>query len=197
LRTLLLDPEFHERFTLASNILVIDALTLHHEPSVIDFYRSDIFLADFVVLTKTDLLAEHDAQEIEKTIANISKGKRIVLGDRGVLPESLSLADAHSGAGDALVAISDIDTNTRHEGIMWRAVAIPQVAPSEFVESLNVAKANGAQILRIKGVLRDKEGQAWRVDGTEHSSEFHRIENSGADSVVVFIGRNIPDELSV
>jgi G3E family GTPase len=197
LRTLLLDPEFHERFTLAANILVIDALALHHDPSRIERYRSDIVLADLVILTKIDLLAESDARTVENIVANIVQGKKIMLAEQGVLPVDISFAEAHSGAGDALVALSDTEIERDHEGIMWRAVTVPLMAPSEFIELLNSAKANGTDILRIKGVLNDKNGQAWQIDGTEHASEFHRLEKDGADAVIVLIGRNIPDELPV
>jgi hypothetical protein len=90
--------------------------------------------------------------------------------------------------------IKDDDSQQRIFNIVTNIITNQK---SEFVEKLNHVKAKDAQILRVKGVLRDAQGQFWRIESTEHASEFYRLDTFSAEPVVVLIGRHLPDDINL
>lgn len=196
MKSLLLDPAFHERFALKANLLVIDALTAHHEADHINSLQEDIALADRTILTKTDLLAENDATQIVADAQQFAPG-RIVRANHGTLPDDFGILEPSSRALDGLVALADVADKKLHEEVSWKAMSLPACTTAELIEALTKARAVGATILRVKGTINDKNGKTWRIDGTEHLTESVLAEHPAEQPTLVLIGKNLPERLEL
>lgn len=195
MKSLLLDPVFHQRFVLKANILVIDALCAHHEPHFLDSLQADMTLADAVILTKTDLLASED---MDRVLTNIRLQREDVLvANHGKLPNTVEFTNESSLALDGLVALADVIDEKEHEVTEWKTMMLPSCTTEQLVEAIVKARANGAIISRVKGTINDPKGSTWRVDGTEYMSECSRVEPSTKDPLLVLIGKHLPDSLDL
>lgn len=196
LKSLLLDPMFHERFVLKTNILVIDALAVHHQTDLLARLGADIVLADSVILTKVDLLAKNDANALIERCAGIAEHK-LVIANQGALPQHLTFANARSRAEDGLIALADTASTNEHQDLSWKALMLPQTTTEALIEALTKARAEGATILRVKGTFNDHGGQTWRVDGTEYLTESVLATTLSEHPMLVLIGKNLPLTLSL
>lgn len=196
LKSLLLDPAFHERFVLKANILVVDALAAHHQANLLEHLRADIMLADLVVLTKVDLLAKDDAHALIKLGTNIA-GDKFVIADQGSLPQDCTFTNRQSHAEDGLIALADTTITKEHQDFSWKALTLPQTTTEMIIEALTKARADGATILRVKGAFNGHDGRTWRVDGTEYLTESVLATTPPAHPMLVLIGKNLPQTLSL
>lgn len=196
LRSLLLSPEFHKRFTLKANILVVDALTALKKAEYLERLRADIVLADLVVLTKGDLLGPGEVEKITRTLEGIA-GSKLVISDHGTLPNSVRFDGVRSEAEDGLIALSGGELRETHEDLSWVAFSPSPCTTGSLIEALSAARAEGAEILRIKGTMNDPEGNTWRIDGTEYFTESVLSTVKTTTPKIVLIGRRLPRSLQV
>ncbi|MGQ4275384.1 CobW family GTP-binding protein [Terrihabitans sp. B22-R8] len=161
-------PLLQVRFALDGVIAVVDALTgaralCEHEEA-----RRQVALADRVVLTKTDLVADDEARaaeaELRRRLAELAPGAPVLDAARGeAVAERLfdvapwTIEGRSEAVKDWLRAEADGTAATAHTGdirttTLWSDTALPPEAFGLFTDLLR--SEFGANILRLKGLVR-------------------------------------------
>lgn len=196
LKSLLLDEKFHENFVLRASILVVDAVALAYAKEE-EVPVGECALADYIVLTKTDLLAQSEARDVEKKLRE-QGGEKVVRGKNGEIEGGMMLQGDISCAEQGLLAIADFTKEKENRPTLtWKTYTLKNCTTEMLVEMLTLARESGANILRVKGTIEDAEKIRWKIDGTEYLTESVRSEARAGEPLLVLIGENLPEALTV
>ena len=197
LKQLFLSDVFHTHFTLAKNVLVLDASECTLEE--IGAWQLDIALADLVVLNKRDLTDPATFAALERAVSALRDDGTIIPADHGMVSAALLANDIPSAAERYLIAhISDIAEalNVNHaQNVQYRVIRQRTPATADAIrQHLADVRGGGARIFRLKGHFQDPEHATWHVESTEH-----HLTTAPADSThpltLVVIGERLPDAL--
>ena len=100
LKQLFLSDVFHAHFTLAKNVLVLDASEC--TPETIGAWQLDIALADLVVLNKQDLADPAHFATLERALTALRSSARCIPTNHGAITPSLLADGRPSGMEPAL-----------------------------------------------------------------------------------------------
>jgi G3E family GTPase len=195
LKQLFLSDEFHERYFLARNILVLDAL--ESGTGLEGTSALDIRLADVVVLTKSDVVGPEKVAAIKNTLEKINPKAESVVAERGVI-DAARLRGVSAAEAFFIEHISDIaDTLAEDHASTMDCRVIPARRPTDgqsISDHLAVLRGRGIDIRRVKGKFADVQGVCWRVEHTPHQTLFEPAAASREPKLVV-IGARLPDDL--
>lgn len=197
LKQLFLSDVFHAHFTLAKNVLVLDASEL--TPEDISAWQLDIALADLVILNKRDLVDSATFAALEHAIVALRRDGVIIPADHGTVSAHLLADDTPSAAEQYLIAhISDIAEalNVNHaQNVQYRVIR-QQTPTTEATirQHLEEVRNGGARVYRLKGHFRDPAQATWHIESTEHHCTAAPADPAHPLTLVV-IGERLPDSL--
>lgn len=197
LKQLFLSDVFHAHFTLAKNVLVLDASEL--TPEEIGAWQLDIALADLVILNKRDLVDPATFTALERAVSTLRGDGAIIPADHGAVPASLLADGMPSAAEQYLIAhISDIAEalNVNHaQNVQYRVIRQRTPATEAAIrQHLEDVRGDGARIYRMKGHFQDPTQATWHIESTEHHCTTAPADPAHPLTLVV-IGERLPDAL--
>jgi G3E family GTPase len=206
-QTFFIDEKIGNYYLLDSVITMVDAM---HAPKQLDEFREaqeQVGFADRIILSKIDLVSETDQEKLRRRLARMNPRAPIKLAHFGSTP----LEDILDIRGFNLNAVLEIDPDfleeDEHEhdeyvsSFVFRSdKPFDSAKLEEFLSG--VAQIYGPDMLRYKGILFMK-GNAHRVVfqgvhmlmGGDLGRAWGKDEKRS--STMVFIGRNLPEELFV
>jgi G3E family GTPase len=208
LHAVMSDDALAERLTLAGVVTTVDAVhgarTLQQQPESV----KQVAVADRLVLTKTDLVAETPAA-LTDHLAVLNPSAPVLPASFGEIdPERLFDARIWDPSGK----LASLEDESDHHGVhghhderikcfaLIREAPIPAVALTLFLEML--AEHCGADLLRLKGIVAIAESpeRPAVIHGVQHM--FHapafleRWPSDDRRSRLVFIARDLPREFT-
>lgn len=197
LKQLFLSDVFHAHFTLAKNVLILDASEI--TPETLGTWQLDIALADLVVLNKQDLVDPTHFAALEHALAALHGTARCIPSNHGVISSSLLADGAPSHAEQYLIEhISDIAEalNVDHaRNIQYRVIRQQRPTTADAIrQHLEDVRANGTRIYRLKGHFHDSTNTTWHIESTEQHVTVTPADVARPRTLVV-IGERLPDAL--
>ncbi|MDP3771282.1 MAG: GTP-binding protein [bacterium] len=197
LKQLFLSDVFHAHFTLAKNVLILDASEL--APATIGAWQLDIALADLVVLNKQDLVDPLHFAALERALTTICSDARCIPTNHGAIAPSLLADGRPSGAEQYLIEhISDIAEalNVNHaQNVQYRVIRQRTPTTAEAIRRhLEDVRTGGARIYRLKGHFRDPADTTWHIESTEKHVAVTPA-HAARPCTLVVIGEHLPDTL--
>lgn len=163
LQTLRSDFNLLTRFRIASVLCTLDASQHDALPQTLEGV-AQITAADGVVLTKTDLAAPGDVERARASLSRLNPLAEPVPADGAALVEWLQRVESRSDDSPRalnLAAAAPAETRHHHfQSTVLRATA-PQSWSRFAIWLTRLVFLHGDRILRIKGVLFDRERAAW------------------------------------
>jgi len=206
-QTFFLDEAIGNYYLLDSVITLVDAV---HGELQLNEYREaqeQVGFADRILLSKTDLVSEHDAERLRRRLVQINPRAPIRKVHFGQMP----IADVLDIRGFNLTAALEIDPQfldeDEHEhagevsSFVFRSErAFDGVRLEEFLSGL--VQAYGKDMLRYKGVVYLKDNAHRVVFQGVHMLMGGDIgkawgEEERRQSTLVFIGRNLPENVFI
>ena len=163
-------PMLRHHFYVERLIVTVDVYNAHAQLATHPEVAKQVLLADELVLTKLDLLA--DEQPLERVVsalarlnpaASIRSALHGVLGDEELRPAAG--AAAHTGDPDTPELAA-------HHTDDVRVLSVPADAPLDWlgfsIWLSMLLHARGEQVLRVKGLLELDDGTLVSVNGVQH-----------------------------
>lgn len=204
IHSLIAHPYISLRFRLDGVVTLIDAVhgakTLHEFEEA----RRQLYLADAVVLTKTDLADAESRAAIEAEIRRMKPELPILDAARGeAVPAQLFGRGGHDAASLKPWLAAGTETSAHADGVktttLWSDAALPPTSFGMFIDLLR--SEHGTKILRLKGLLRmdDDPERPVVVHGVQHM--FHpprrldRWPDEDHRTRIVVIGKDLDADL--
>ncbi|MCX2523577.1 CobW family GTP-binding protein [Larsenimonas rhizosphaerae] len=169
LHTLTRDPRLARQLHLDQLIVTVDAChidaTLEHHPEALQ----QMALADVLMLTKTDLVTEAEIQRLWATL-NARYPTAIKACTTPELLAAMTFRPTRLPPAGPLFMPVPVPRHTAGCVAMGyqQSSGIPP-GPEAMTDWLDaLLYAHGDRILRIKGLLRGPQGQAWLINGLRH-----------------------------
>lgn len=204
IHSLIAHPYISLRFRLDGVVTLIDAGHGARTLRAFEEARRQLYLADAVVLTKTDLADAESRAEVEADIRRMkpdlvvldaARGEAVPLRLFGLGGHDADSLDPWLGAGTETSAHDDgVKTTT-----LWSDAALPPTSFGMFVDLLR--SEHGAKILRLKGLLRmaDDPERPVLVHGVQHMFHPPRRLDAWPDddhrTRIVVIGKDLDADL--
>ncbi len=204
-QTFFMDEEIGEYYLLDSVITVVDA---KHAPQQLDDFaeaQEQVGFADRILLSKTDLVSDADAEALKQRIVQMNPRAPVKTVHFGQTP----IDDILDIRGFNLNAILELEPgfleedhhhhdDAVHSFVFRAAGPLDGVKLEEFLSSM--IQVYGADLLRYKGVLALKDNPHRVVFQGVHmlmGGDLGRPWGEGEprESVMVFIGRNLPKDV--
>ena len=211
LHAVMSDDALAERLMLAGVVTTVDAVhgadTLERQPESV----KQVAVADRLVLTKTDLVAENPAALVDRLAALNPSAPVLPASFGNIDPARLFDARIWDPSGK-LAALADephqdhgAHDRNRHDGrtqcfALIRDRPIPAVALALFLEVL--AEHCGADLLRLKGIvdIAESPDRPAVIHGVQHvfhpPAFLNRWPSDDRCSRLVFIARDLPHEFA-
>jgi G3E family GTPase len=173
IHSLIAHPYISLRFRLDGVVTLVDAV--HGARTLREFEeaRRQLYLADAVVLTKTDLADEESCAKTEAEIRRMKPELPILDAARGeAVPSRLFGLGGHDADSLKPWLAAGAETSAHDDGVktttLWSDAALPPTSFGMFVDLLR--SEHGAKILRLKGLLRmaDDPERPVLVHGVQH-----------------------------
>jgi G3E family GTPase len=187
----LLDPVIFREAALDAVICVTDARMLTDQPELFDdtLWRSQLDAADYIALSKTDLVSQQECDLVRGRLGRHKPGRAIYhMVDGRIPPELLFSADLHRpAAGRAPKSMTALPA---FQTISWTS-RVPLI----MARFQNVIGQLGPRLVRAKGIVEfaERPGQAmlFQLVGTRATISPAPQGVSGTDAVqLVFIARS-------
>lgn len=130
---------------------------LDHENPLGELYEDQLSCADLVLLNKTDLMAEADAERTAREIrGRLPEGVRLVRTCRGriAVDALLGLGAAAEDDLDNRPSLHDDEDEHGHDEFECFTVALPEIADPAVLAARIRAAAAAHDVLRVKGFAR-------------------------------------------
>ncbi len=183
IHSLIAHPYISLRFRLDGVITLVDAVNGARSLGEFEEARRQLYLADAVVLTKTDLADAKTRAEVEAEIARVKPDLPILDAARGeAVPDRLFGLGGHTAENLKPWLAAGTETPAHADGVrtttLWSEAALPPSSFGMFIDLLR--SEHGAKILRLKGLLRmaDDPERPVVVHGVQHL--FHPPRRLGA-----------------
>ncbi|HEX2829924.1 MAG TPA: GTP-binding protein [Burkholderiales bacterium] len=204
-QTFFVEPDVTQRYRLDGIVTLVDAV---HGASTLDAQREarrQVGFADRLLVTKTDLAAECDVQALAVRLRRMNARAPLKRSVHGA-GDASDVLDLGGFELDGALGIDPHFLNEphahRHEddiaSFVWRSAASLDLTRIEEFLGLAIERF-GDDLLRYKGVL-DVEGRTERIvlQGVQRlvgcDAGRRWAEGEARESVIVFIGRNLPRE---
>lgn len=202
-QTFFVDETVGDAYRLDAVITVVDA---KHAQQQLDKYheaQEQVGFADRLLVSKTDLVTETEYQALKQRLREINRRapiKQVHFGEADIA----DILDIHGfNLNDILEIEPDFLENVDHQhDDNVKSFVVRETRPYEL-ERLELAfgtliKAHGADMLRYKGILNiagNNNQVVFQGVNMIMGSESHRPWRPGErrESVLVFIGRNLPE----
>jgi G3E family GTPase len=204
IHSLIAHPYISLRFRLDGVVTLVDAV--HGAKTLREFEeaRRQLYLADAVVLTKTDLADPQSRAAVEAEICRMKPELPILDAVRGgAAPERLFELGGHNAEGLKPWLAAGADTSAHDDGVktttLWSDAALPPTSFGMFIDLLR--SEHGAKILRLKGLLRmeDDPERPVVVHGVQHMFHPPRRLDAWPDedrrTRIVVIAKNLDADL--
>lgn len=201
-QTFFVEDDIHARYVLDAIVTVVDArhaqqqLDEHHEA------QEQVGFADRILISKSDLVSDAEAASLIGRLRQMNQRATVQRAHFGNA-DIKELLDIRGFNLDAILEIEPKFLEEEHhehdddiKSFVWREERPLQIDKIEMFLSLMV-EGYGNDMLRYKGVLN--------IAGLEHRVVFQGVHmlmggspgkswgaNEGRESVMVFIGRNLP-----
>jgi G3E family GTPase len=203
IHSLIAHPYISQRFALDGVVTLVDAVNGVRTLREFEEARRQLYLADAVVLTKTDL-AEADRAGIEAEIRRMKPELAILDAARGeAVPDRLFGLGGHDAETLKPWLAAGTDTAVHADGVqtttLWSDAALRPTSFGMFIDLLR--SEHGARILRLKGLLRmaDDPERPVVVHGVQHLFHPPRRLNAWPDddkrTRIVVIGKGLDADL--
>lgn len=205
IHSLIAHPYISLRFRLDGTITVIDAVNGLRALREFEEARRQLYLADAVVLTKTDLPeAEASRAALDTEIRRMKPDIAILDAAKGeAVPERLFGLGGHEAETLKPWLAAGTETAVHADGVrtttLWSDAALPPTSFGMFIDLLR--SEHGAKILRLKGLLRmaDDPERPVVVHGVQHLFHPPRRLDAWPDddkrTRMVVIGRDLDADL--
>jgi G3E family GTPase len=197
LHTLLSDDSLKQSCRVAGVVTVVDALHGQEHLSRHSEALHQITAADRLVLTKTDLASAQDLQTLQKRLADLNPGARLLAGTI----DGADLLAAESALPDRwLHAVSTDHSHDPSIGSVSLETPVPLETHRVIAWIEQLMAQCGDQLLRFKGVMNLAGADApVAVHGVQHV--FHPLErlagwgNDNRTTRLVLIGHDLPESI--
>ncbi|QTL04768.1 GTP-binding protein [Aquabacter sp. L1I39] len=145
----LLDPMVFAATPLDTVVCVVDARQVADRPALLEdsLWRSQLRAADFVIVTKPDLLAPSELEDVHSGIASRHGGKRTFTAIEGKVPSPLLFSQGHHVPA-ARPSLHAFDAAERFETMSWTANT-----PLSLPRFQRAVDALSSDLLRAKGFV--------------------------------------------
>ncbi|HYN12267.1 MAG TPA: GTP-binding protein [Burkholderiales bacterium] len=186
-QTLFSDQALARDFRLGPVVAVVDAADAQSRKAAIEIAQAQIAAADVVILSKVDR-----SQDLEKTkneIHGINAAVQCIPAAFGAVDPKLILEISGSDPDFRPAAAHPTDIRSF---VLRFAEPVPRALLEQFLSTL--VELRGADLLRVKGIVRISAGGFVLVQGVRHV--FDRLRPApGGESALVFISRVQDDEI--
>jgi G3E family GTPase len=205
-QTFFMDEEIHDQYLLDAVLTVVDAKHGEQQLDAHDEARAQVGFADRILLSKTDLVAEPETEGLMQRLRRMNpraQQKKVHFGEADIR-EILDIRGFNLNAAlDIDPKFLDAEEHHHHDedvsSFVWRDARPLHMEKIETFLSLMVQNY-GADLLRYKGVLNVQgeprrmifQGVHMLMGGTPGKPW---APGEPRESVMVFIGRNLPRRL--
>jgi G3E family GTPase len=173
IHSLIVHPYISQRFRLDGVVTLIDAVNGVRNLREFEEARRQLYLADAVVLAKSDLAGAEARGEIEAEIRRVKPDLAILDAAGGeAVPARLFGLAGHDIETLKPWLAAGTETSAHTDGVgtttLWSDAALPPTSFGMFIDLLR--SEHGAKILRLKGLLRmaDDPERPVVVHGVQH-----------------------------
>jgi G3E family GTPase len=174
IHSLIVHPYISLRFRLDGTVTLIDAVNGLSSLKEFEEARRQLYLADAIVLTKTDLPeAQGSRAALEAEIRRVKPDLAILDAAKGeAVPDRLFGLGGHEAETLKPWLAAGTETSAHEDGVrtftLWSDAALPPTSFGMFIDLLR--SEHGAKILRLKGLLRiaDDPERPVVVHGVQH-----------------------------
>ena len=183
-QTLFADQALARDYRPGPVITVVDAADAEGRKSAAEVARAQIAAADVIVLSKTD--RARDVDGVKSEIPELNPSVRCIPAIFGQIDPAV-LLEATSGNDKAFLA-SATHAAGIHTFVLRFERPVPRALLDRFIATL--VELRGADLLRVKGMVRLDSGELVLVQGVRHVFDRLRPVARG-ESALVFITRDL------
>ncbi|BCJ89706.1 ATP-binding protein [Terrihabitans soli] len=204
IHSLIAHPYISLRFALDGVVTLVDAVNGFRTLNEFEEARRQLYLADAVVLTKSDLADAATRAAIEAEIRRVKPELPVLDAARGeAVPANLFGLGGHDAENLKPWLAAGTETSAHDDGVktttLWSDAALPPTSFGMFIDLLR--SEHGAKILRLKGLLRmaDDPDRPVVVHGVQHLFHPPRRLDAWPDedtrTRIVVIGKHLDADL--
>lgn len=144
------NKDIRNRFEYQATICLVDAVNFNNQPGQ-EISLKQIAVADYIVINKTDLVAEKDKNKLKHILESVNPQSDIKFAKHGVCNEF----DLANSSNDNKIIFLPQTSKNHHAGLTSKTITITEPLEKEvFLEKLSyMLDIYKKQIYRIKGVV--------------------------------------------
>lgn len=153
-----------DKYELAHAVFVLDGLEANKDPSLVSSkYRQELLAADTVMVSKPDLVSESELSDLMSSIETLGADKVNPMTNGLFDPEMLNVP---SSIVSHFSSITE-DIENHDEATNYSVVDVSDLRfDTESINAIWQKLAGGYGLLRMKGEIRDVDGQLTHVEAT-------------------------------